>query len=428
MTTVLVAVLLGSLFISIPIAVALALSTIVVFFIYYQEVNMITNLAQAMVTTADSFTLLAIPFFMLIGSLMEKSGIAESLINFAESLVGRITGGLGMTTIVASLLFAAISGSGVAEVAAIGAIMVPLMAKKGYDRDYAGALVAASATMGPVIPPGITLIIYGVTVGVSITALFTAAAIPGVILGMGLIVYNYFTSKKRGYKGLGGKTSIKAIMKDAYKAKWALFLPVIILGGIYTGVFTPTEAAVVGSVYSLVVGAVVYKAINFKVLKEAFVDSALLSAIVMFLLGGATVLGRLFALERIPERIAESVLSLSDSAILIMIMINVILLIAGMFLDPTSSIILLAPLFLPIVVELGYDPVFFGVIMIINLCIGLLTPPVGMNLFVAQSIADVSFERLVVQVFPMILILIIVLIILIAFPQIVMFLPNLLGH
>lgn len=428
MTTVLIVVLLASLFISIPIAISLALSTIVVFFIYYSEVNMITNLAQALITTADSFPLLAIPFFMLVGSLMEKSGIAESLVNFAESLVGNLTGGLGMTTIVASLLFAAISGSGVAEVAAIGAIMVPLMASKGYDRGYAGALVASSATMGPVIPPGITLIIYGVTVGASITALFTAAIIPGIVMGLGLITYNYFASKKRGYKGTGKKASIKGILKDAYKAKWALILPIIILGGIYAGFFTPTEAAVVGAVYALVVGSVVYKAINMKKLKDALVDSALLSAIVMFMLGGATVLGRLFALERIPEQIADSILSLSESAIIIMIMINVILLISGMFLDPTSSIILLAPLFLPIVVELGYDPVFFGVIMIINLCIGLLTPPVGMNLFVAQSIANVSFERLVVQVMPMILILVATLVILILFPQIVMFLPNLLGH
>src|SRR5690625_2420672 len=203
MTTVLIVVLLVALFLSIPIAVSLALSTIFVFYFFYSDVPMITNLAQAMVTTADSFPLLAIPFFMLIGSLMEKGGIANSLIDFAEALVGRFTGGLGMTAIVASIFFAAISGSGVAEVAAIGSIMIPLMVKKGYDADYSGALVAAAATMGPVIPPGITLIIYGVTVGVSITSLFTAAIVPGLILGISLIIYNYFISKKRNYKGFG---------------------------------------------------------------------------------------------------------------------------------------------------------------------------------------------------------------------------------
>lgn len=389
---------------------------------------MISNLAQSMVKASDSFTLIALPFFMLIGSLMEKSKIADDLIDFAESIVGRFTGGLGMTTIVASMLFAAISGSGIAEVAAIGAVMVPLMVKKGYDRGYSSALVAASATMGPTIPPGITLIIYGVTVGVSITALFTAAIIPGILMGVSLILYNYFISKKRDYKGTSKPFSVKAILKDMYTAKWALFLPVLVLGGIYAGFFTPTEASVVGAVYALIVGSIIYKNIDMKTLKLCLTDSALLSATIMFLLGGATILGRLFSLEKIPENISEAILSLSDNAILIMIMINVILLIAGMFLDPTSSIILLAPIFLPIVVDLGYDPVFFGVIMIINLCIGLLTPPVGMNLFVAQSIGEVSFENLTVRVFPMIILLIILLIIFIIFPQIIMFLPNLLNH
>lgn len=426
MTTVLIVVLLVALFLSIPIAVSLALSTIFVFYFFYSDVPMITNLAQAMVTTADSFPLLAIPFFMLIGSLMEKGGIASSLIDFAEALVGRFTGGLGMTAIVASIFFAAISGSGVAEVAAIGSIMIPLMVKKGYDADYSGALVAASATMGPVIPPGITLIIYGVTVGVSITSLFTAAIVPGLIIGISLIIYNYFISKKRNYKGVGGSVRFVDILKEANKAKWALILPIIVLGGIYAGIFTPTEAAVVGSVYTLIVGAVVYRKINFTTLKEALVDSALLSAIVMFLLGGATVLGRLFALERIPETLAAQVLSITENAVLILIMINIILLISGMFIDTTSIVVLLAPIFYPIIVELGYDPIFFGVIMIINICIGLLTPPVGMNVFVAQSIANVSFERLTVQVLPLIGVLVLCLILFILFPEIVMFLPNLL--
>src|SRR5699024_4456474 len=220
---------------TVPIAVSLGLSTIIIFFIYYQEVDMISNLAQSMVKASDSFTLIALPFFMLIGSLMEKSKIADDLIDFAESIVGRFTCGLGMTTIVASMLFAAISGSGIAEVAAIGAVMVPLMVKKGYDRGYSSALVAASATMGPTIPPGITLIIYGVTVGVSITALFTAAIIPGILTGVSLILYNYFISKKRDYKGTSKPFSVKAILKDMYTAKWALFLPVLVLGGIYAG-------------------------------------------------------------------------------------------------------------------------------------------------------------------------------------------------
>jgi C4-dicarboxylate transporter DctM subunit len=247
--------LLGSLFttliLSIPVAVAMSASCALVFIFFYPGTPMIQLLAQAMVTTADSFPLMAIPFFMLVGTLMSRSGLAEEIINVGDALTGNIAGGLGASTIVACMIFAAISGSGPAVVAALGVILIPAMVKRGYDAGYAGTLVAAGATIGPVIPPSIPMIIYSVIAGTSVVTLFAAGALPGVLMGGMLILFNYIISKKRGYLGKERQGGIRWVLQQCWKAKWALFLPFLILGGIYGGVFTPTEAAVVGCVYAL---------------------------------------------------------------------------------------------------------------------------------------------------------------------------------
>ncbi|GHV33096.1 hypothetical protein FACS1894187_00490 [Synergistales bacterium] len=385
-------------------------------------------LPQAMVSTIDSFPLMAIPFFMLIGTLMAKTGLSKDIIGVAEAIAGEAPGGLGAAAIVACMIFASISGSGPAVVAALGSILVPAMLERGYAPAYAGALCAAGATIGPVIPPSIPMIVYGVTGGVSVVAMFTGGFIPGIMMGVALIISNYFTGKKRGYIGKARGGGAKWILKQCWNAKWALGLPFIVLGGIYGGVFTPTEAAVIGCVYAYVVGKFVYGSLGAKAYSEALMEAALMSAIIMFILGGATTFGRILTMEKIPQQLASSLLSLTKSPVIIMAMIMLILLVGGMFLDTISNIVLFTPLFLPIVKSLGYDPVFFGVLMTINLCIGFITPPVGINLYVAQSLTRAPFELIIKESSRLVLVLLVVMFIVMLFPGTVLFLPSLLAR
>lgn len=422
-----VGLLFGSLFIclflTVPIAISLAISTLVV--IVNGHPNMLNMLAQAMVTSVDNYALMAIPFFMLLGIIMEKAGIARSLIDLADAFVGSKPGGLGTAAIVACMFFAAISGSGPACVAAIGTIICPSMKKQGYDADYCGALVAAGSTIGPVIPPSIPLIVYGATIGVSVTGLFASGVIPGILMGLVLILYNKFVSKKRGYRGTDAENVNK--LKVLKGSIWAILMPVIVLGGIYAGFFTPTEAAVVGVVYSIAVGVFVYRELTFKKFLDSLLEAAILSATVMIVMGGASTFGRILTLEKVPTLLTNLLYGVSSNPIIIMLMINFILLIAGMFIDTTSNIILFAPLFCPIVSALGYNLIYFGLVMCVNLCIGFLTPPLGVNLFVGQKVSGGTFEGVVKEVLPMILLLTLLLVVVIAFPQLSLFLPKLMG-
>lgn len=425
MTATLFCVLFALMFLSVPIAISLAVATIVVFFIFFPGLPMISMLAQAMVTSSDSFTVMAIPFFMLVGSLMDKSGIAKKIVKASEAIAGEAAGGLGAAAIIASIFFSAISGSGPAVVAAIGGILIPSMVKRNYSPAYSGALVAASGTIGPVIPPSIPMIMYGVTAGVSITKMFTGGFIPGVLMGGSLLIVNYVISKKRGYVGITREQKGTLwVLKQVWDAKWALLMPVLVLGGIYSGFCSPTEAAVVGIMYTLGVGLFLYKELSLQNILGAMVESAVLSATVMILVGGALAFGRLLVIGKIPEIIAAQILSISQTPIVVMLLINLFLIVGGMFIDTVSNVILFTPLFLPIVVKMGYDPVFFGVIMTVNLCIGFLTPPLGMNLFIAQGVAKTTLEEVIKEVIPFMLALMAVLIILIAFPDIIMFLVN----
>ncbi|MDR3331761.1 MAG: TRAP transporter large permease [Synergistaceae bacterium] len=385
-------------------------------------------LPQAMVSSIDSFPLMAIPFFMLIGTLMSKTGLSKDIIGVAEAAAGDSPGGLGSAAIVACMIFASISGSGPAVVAALGSILVPAMLDRGYGPAYSGALCAAGATIGPVIPPSIPMIVYGVTGGVSVVSMFTGGFIPGILMGAALITANYIISKKRGYAGAARGGGGKWVLKQCWKAKWALGLPFIVLGGIYGGVFTPTEAAVIGCVYSFLVGKFVYRSLDAKAYTEALIEAAVMSAIIMFILGGATTFGRILTMERIPQQLASALLGLTQSPVLIMTMIMMILLVGGMFLDTISNIVLFTPLFLPIVKSLGYDPVFFGVLMTINLCIGFITPPVGINLYVAQSLTKAPFEMIIKEAFTLVLVLLAVMFVVMLFPSLVLFLPGLLGR
>lgn len=327
----------------------------------------------------------------------------------------------------ANLLSAARTGAGPACVAALGGILIPAMVRRGYSTEYAAATTASAGTIGPVIPPSIPMIVYAVSAGTSVTALFLGGVGPGVLMGLIMILYNFLISKKRGYKGTPRGGGFLWVLKQIWKGLPALLMPVIVLGGIYSGLATPTESAVLGVIYTLIVGFFVFRTLNFKLLKEALVEAAMMSAPVMFLLGGAAVFGRLLTLQRIPEMLATAMLGLSSSKYVVMLLIMAFLLVAGMFIDTTSNIVLFAPLFCPIAQKLGLDLVYFGILMVVNLCIGFLTPPLGVNLFVAKNISGAPLGGLVKELMPYIGILVLALVLMVFFPQIVMFLPNLVG-
>jgi C4-dicarboxylate transporter DctM subunit len=429
MIGIMLGVLFFLLFITVPIGVSFGISCIAAFSVSDLGSNMIAMLAQSTVTSIDSFSLLAIPFFMLVGSLMERGGIAKKLVDVAELITGSMPGGLGMATVVASMFFAAISGSGPATAAAIGGIMIGAMTTQGYSKEYSGALVAAGSTIGPVIPPSIPMIMYGVTVGVSVSYMFIGSIIPGVLMGIVLMIYNYFISKKRGYVSSRSQAmSTKEKLNVIKKSIPAILMPVIILGGIYSGVFTPTESSVIGVVYALIVSVFVYRSLTWKDFTKSLFDAAITSATIMILFGAANTFGRILTMYDVPNMVAAKMLSVTESKIAIMLMINGALIIIGMFIDTISAIVLFAPIFAPIAVAIGYDPMHFGIIMVVNLCVGMITPPMGGNLFVAQRVSGTTFEEIFVETLPMILMLFALLAVLIIFPDIILVLPKLLGY
>lgn len=408
---------------SVPIAVALGLSSVIA--IVFASDLPVGVLAQKAFTSIDSFPLMAIPFFIFAGTLMEKGGIAKRLIRFANSLVGPMTGGLGMVVVVTSMFFAAISGSGVATTAALGSILIPAMVKKGYDRSYSGALQAISGELGVIIPPSISMILFGVAASVSIGDLFIAGILPGLLIGFSLLVVVFIISKIKGYKGDTDlpKGERWAAFKDSLLA---LLMPVIILGGIYGGIFTPTEAAAVAVAYSFIVGVFVYKEIKMKDLINIFSKSMIMTAIVMFIIANAGIFGWVLTREGVPQKMALFFGGVTDSPIVFLLIINVMLLVVGMFFDGGVAIIILAPLLTPIAVSLGIDPIHFGMIMITNLAIGMCTPPLGVNLFVACQIAGVRLEQITKAILPFLGIMIVNVLLISYFPQISLFLVELL--
>jgi len=405
------AVLLG---LTVPIGIALGLSAMIALMV--DGSIPLEFIMKELTTSANSFPLLAIPFFILAGEIMGKGGISKRLIAVAESLVGSVTGGLALTAIVTCMFFAAISGSGPATVAAVGGIMIPAMVKKGYDVKFSTAVVASAGSIGVIIPPSIPMVMYGVSGSVSIGDMFLAGIIPGILVGIGLMIYSYYYAKKVGYKGSTEKISLSNILKQIWHAKWSLLIPVIILGGIYGSIFTPTEAAAVAVFVGFIIGTLVYRELKIKDLSSVFVDSALMTATILIIVGSATGFGKLLAMEQIPNKIAEAMLSISDNKTIIILLIIVLLLIVGCFMDTIAAIIILTPILLPIALQIGYDPIHFGIIMIVALAIGFITPPVGVNLFVGSSISGISLESLSKAIIPFIIAMVIVLLIITFIP------------
>ncbi|WP_134701147.1 TRAP transporter large permease [Ammoniphilus sp. YIM 78166] len=401
------------LLLNVPLAVSIALACILAIVLVSDVPSFVV--VQRMFTGLDSFPLMAIPFFIIAGKIMEVGGISKRLIDFAASIVGSMTGGLAIIAILASMFFAAISGSAPATVAAIGSIMVPAMVKAGYDKGFSIALMAVSGTIGVIIPPSIPFVTYGLTANVSVGNLFVAGVVPGILVGVSLMVYSYFIAKKRGYKG-AEKTSLSKFFRTFKASIWGLLMPIIILGGIYGGFFTPTESGVIACVYGLIISIFVYREMKPKDLKAVFVDSGLISSMVLLIIATANVMSWILTTEQVPQKVAEFVGSFATSATMLLIFINLVLLIVGTFLELNAAIIILVPMLMPLIAQFDINPIHFGVIMIVNLSIGLLTPPLGVNLFVAKSLGDISFNTIVRRVVPFLIITIIDLILLTFIP------------
>lgn len=407
------------LFINVPVAVALGLSATLIF-VYASDVPLLI-VTQKMFNATDSFPLMAVPFFILAGKLMESGGISRRLVNFANTLVGPVRGGLAIVSIITCMFFAAISGSAAATTAAVGSILIPAMVKKGYDKDFSTAIQASGGTIGVIIPPSVPLILFGVAAGTSISDLFIAGIIPGILIGTSLVIVALIISIKKGYGG-GEKSTFQQFMRSFADAILAMLMPVIILGGIYGAVFTPTEAAVVAVVYGLIVGLFIYREIKLKDLSRIFSESVITTSVIMFIIATASIFGFLLTRERIPQQLSDLMLGFTDSPVITLLVINVLLLIVGTFMETSAVIIILTPILAPIVSAMGIDLVHFGIIMVVNLAVGMVTPPVGINLFVASNIANVKFERLVYATLPFLLILILDILIITFIPEISLFL------
>lgn len=418
MATVLFSSLIVLLLLNVPLAISVGLASIIV--LYLGDLDLFVGV-QRMITGIDVFSLMAIPLFMLAGKIMEIGGISKRLVDLASSIVGSVSGGFAIIAVIASMFFAAISGSAPATVVAVGSILVPPMIKEGYDKKFAVALIAASGTIGIILPPSIPFITYGISANASIGDLFIAGIVPGALMGLTLIIYCYIISKKRGYKGTE-KTSLKKFVYSFRKSILGLLMPIIILGGIYMGWFTPTESGAVACVYGLIVSLFIYRTLKFSELKRVFVEAGTLSAMVLFIVATANLMSWLITIEQIPVKIAGALSSITESPLVFLFIITLVLLVVGTFLETNAAIILIVPILLPLLSTYDINLIHFGVLMIFNLAIGLLTPPLGVNLFVAKSLANIQFNQLVRSIIPFILLMVVNLVVLILLPDLSLFL------
>ncbi len=408
--------------IGVPIAISLIMTT-VAYFISQDELFYIQVIAPRLFGGISSFELLAIPMFILSGDLLFEGKVSKSLVDLANALVGHIRGSMAIVTTLACMFFGAVSGSGPATAAAVGSVVAPEMEKSGYDKAFTAAVITASGPLGVLIPPSILMVVYGVVTNTSIGALLVAGIGPGITYGAFLIVYEWYVCKKRGYGLVGTKFSLANVLVAMKNAVWALLIPVIILGGIYSGMFTPTEAAGVSVIYALFVGVCVLRTLNLRNLPVILLNSSVTTATIMLIVGGVACLSWVLTREQIPEMLTEAALHSVSSPLMFLLICNVILLFAGMIENGSACILLLAPLMFPVSQEYGIDPVYFGAIMVANLAIGMMTPPVATTLYVAAKVSNISFSRLIPEVIPFCFVLLAAMAVLIAFPAITMTLP-----
>ena len=408
----------GFMVIGVPIAVTIGFASAIYIIKSGMPVQMVI---QRLFAGIDSSALMAIPFFILAGDLMNRGGLAGRIVNLANVFVGRSTGGLAIVAILGCMFFAAISGSGVATAAAMGAVMIPAMMAKGYDRAFATSVVAAGSPIGVIIPPSISFIIYGVLAQCSITDLYKAGIPAGIIMGLALIITAVVICRRKGYKGDEGHFSAREAGRATMNAAWALGTPGILIGGVFGGIFTPTESAVVAVVYSIFVGMVIYKDLSLKDLPGVFLGAGKTAAKIMFIISCATLFVYVITYNRIPQMITDSFLTISDNKIVILLIINVILLIAGTFMETGAILLITVPLFLPVVLRMGIDPVHFGIIITVNTAIGLLTPPFGVCLFTAASVGQVPVQSLARRIMIFLVAQLVALMLITYVPSLIMF-------
>lgn len=405
----------------IPIAITLGASSVVYMLIFVDIPPL--AVVQQMMSGVDKFMLMAIPFFIIAGGLMEQGGISERIITFSKSMVASRTGGLAAVTTVASMIFAAMTGAGAATVAAIGGIMIPAMREEGYDADFACALQATGGIFGPLIPPSILMVLYGVSAGVSVADMLLGGVVPGLMMGGLVIMTAIWLCRKKGYRGQG-RFSVALLLKTGAQAFWAVLSPVIILGGIYTGMFTPTEAAAVACLYSLVIGLFVYRELKLARVLRVLASSTVVAGGILLIVGATQAFGWVLTREQIPQQIAVFFQSLTTDPSIFLLCTGAFLLVAGCFLDPVPAVMLFVPILCPAAQQYGISLLHFGVVMVVALVIGLVTPPVGINIFVASSIGKRPVHSIIPHLPPFILTLIVGLLIVIFFPQLSTFLPN----
>lgn len=417
--------LFGFIVLGIPIAFALFLTALVL--AWFMGSWSPALVVQTVFRGIDNFPLMAIPFFLLAGEIMNTGGIAQRIITVAKAMFGHVRGGLGYVTVVASMLISGVSGSAVADASAIGSLLYPVMKKEGYEPEKAAALFAAATTNGPIIPPSIPMVIFGVIANVSIIRLFIGGIIPGLILGVALMIGWYLHVRGKARYHVEGKFSLIGVLKACWEAFWALLLPVIILGGILLGICTATEAAVVSAVYAFIVSVFIYRELKMKDMLGVLVNTVRGTAVVLLVCGAAMAAAYFITTAQIPEMMANLLLRLSGGNwVLFMLWVNILLLIVGCVMDLTPALLILGPMLLPIATKYGLDPVYFGVVIIVNLCIGLITPPVGNILFVACGISKISMAKMARAIWPNIVIGIIVIFIVTYLPWTVTYLPSLL--
>lgn len=413
-------------FMSLPIAFSQGLSSLLM--IAFHDVISVESFTKGVTLGLNSFTLVAVPLFTFAGDIMGKGGISKRLLNLGRIAFDKMTGGLGIVAIVACMFFAAISGTGSATVAAIGLIMIPTMSAAGYDKSYSASMIATAGTIGTIIPPSVCMVVYAVAANTSVTAMFTAGFPVGILVGTALCVYAYFSSKKRGYTPVDTHHySGKEVGKIVVEAIPSLLIPVIVLGGIYGGVFTPTEAAAVACFVGIIISCFVYKEVKLSQLPYLGFRAVMLCAPVLFVIGMSSGFGKILAIANIPKMIAEAILAITTNKIVLLLLINILLLIVGTFMETNAAIIILVPILLPIVTAVGVSPIHFGMIMILNLAIGFITPPFGCNLFMASEISNVKYDVLARSIMPWILVMVGVLMVITYIPQISTFLPALVG-
>ena len=414
--------LFGLMLIGVPVAVSLGASTVITM-LFFTDLDVAT-IPQLIFDGINKFALMAIPMFILAGNLLSKGGSARRIIDFAKSMVGHLPGGLPMSAIFACVIFAAVSGSSPATVVAIGSIMFVAIKEAGYPKEYAVGGITTAGSLGILIPPSVVMIVYGVTAEVSIAQLFMAGVVPGLMLGGMMIAQTYIGAKKLGFKATTPEPWSERI-KKFFRAFWALLIVVVVIGGIYGGIFTPTEAAAASAIYALIISLFVYKDIKFKDLWDICLESAITTAMIFFIIANAVVFAYLLTSENIPQTIADSILAANIGKIGFLIIVNILLFIMGQFMEPSSVVMIMVPLLLPIATALGVDPVHFGILLIVNMEIGMITPPVGLNLFVASGLTGMNLKDVIVSCLPWTLTLFVGLVLVTYIPEISLWLPRL---